>query len=131
MSTKPESIIELEKMIKQPLERLEHLHSWAKAKSYALDNQGRIISLNLRNTGIHTLTLSRDFYHLQRLDLTKNALQNLQFETDMPDLELLDVSYNKTEWNSLTLPTGCTKLKYVYAYHSDSKLILTYRKIGL
>ena len=120
MTTKPESIAQLEKTIKKPLERLQHPHSWAKAQSYAVDDNGNIITLNLRDTGIKTLELGTNFQYLRRLDLSKNQLSQVIFTSAMPDLELLDVSYNQSEWEKLVLPEGCDGLKYLYAY--DAKL---------
>ena len=124
MITKPESIVQLEKIIKKPLERLQHPHSWAKAQSYALDDNGHIITLNLRGTGIQNITITGDFKHLQKLDLSKNTLVNVEFKTDLPNLELLDISYNKVDWEKLTIPNGFSHLKYLYAYQSKLKNIV-------
>lgn len=121
MSHKPKAIEQLEQAIKQPLTRLDHPNRWAKPRSYAVDADGNILTLNLRETGISTLTLTADFKHLQKLDLSKNQLTTLQFATELPDLELLDISYNQTDWAELHLPKGLTHLKYFYAYQSKLK----------
>lgn len=68
--------------------------------------------LDLSESGIEALTVSKGFERLNNLDLRKNALTRIDFEGDCPALVSLDLSENQL--TLLSLPAGFGVLKYLY-----------------
>jgi internalin A len=93
---------------------------WAKPLSYAVNEKGDVISLNLKGIGLRELVINKEWEHIQRLDISSNDFTTLSFEMDLPALELLEISYNKRPLEKLIFNTAFGALKYLYVY--DSKL---------
>lgn len=82
---------------------------------YAVDQEGRLIGLNLAGTGLDDTKwkqiealLGNDITHLQALNLNENSLSTFNLPATMHALRMLDVSENKlTEFR---LPSGMDNL---------------------
>ncbi len=82
---------------------------------YALDDKGRLIGLNLYDTGLDDARwskivelLGKDLLNLQAINLNENRLSKFELPPGMQDLRMLDVSENSlTEFK---LPSGMDKL---------------------
>ena len=68
---------------------------WATDKSFSVNAQKTVITLNARNQNLSSFLITAVLQHLTKLDLSKNNLTELVFDLDMPDLEFLDLSYNQ------------------------------------
>ena len=120
---KPALIQQLETMLSgkkdtvvlTPVPSPEH---WAKRLGYSVNKKGEVISLNLKGLGLHELTINNEWKHIQRLDISNNAFETLLFNMDLPQLELLEISYNKRPLEKLSFGAGFENLQYLYVYGS-------------
>ncbi len=118
MKDKPAIISQLEKSCAVTLTRLPEATQWATPLSYAVNEKGRVITLNLNGAGLKELVITDALQHLQKLDISRNKLINVRFDTDLPELELLDISYNTVALQPIHFSHSFAKLKYLYIYNS-------------
>ncbi len=100
------------------LEEVSSPQHWAKPLSYSINDKGDIISLNLKGVGLPRLSFTKEWQHIQRLDISHNQFTTLIFDTDLPALELLEISYNKVPLEKLEFNATFGALKYLYVYNA-------------
>jgi internalin A len=101
------------------LEKVPSPEHWAKPLSYAVNDKGEVIALNLKGIGLRELVINKEWKHVQRLDISSNDFTTLSFEMDLPALELLEISYNKRPLEKLIFNTAFDALKYLYVYKAQ------------
>jgi internalin A len=94
------------------------VQQWARPLSYAVNDDGDLVTLNLRGLGLTEFTITEELQYLQKLDLSKNAFTHLSFKIDLPALELLDISYNEAELGKIDFPFSFPQLAHLYLYAS-------------
>jgi internalin A len=99
----------------QPIHANTPAH-WARPLSYTINDAGQVIALNLKGAGLTQLPSTQDWQHLQRLDISGNAFTELVFAIDLPQLELLEASYNTVPLEKLVLDGAFAQLRYLYVY---------------
>lgn len=114
-------IQEIEQHYNIKLEPIEQVQQWGRTRSYCA-KEGKILSLNLRECGVKDFPFLAELPHLQKLDLSRNALSSLVFEQGMTDLDLLDISYNKADLQ-VHFNVRFPKLQYLYIYESNLQQI--------
>jgi internalin A len=94
------------------------LQQWSRPLSYTLDEQGQIISLNLKGAGLETIEIGAALKHLQKLNLNHNKLTKISFTVNLPELNLLDISYNEADIEKIDLKFPFEGLKELNIYKS-------------
>jgi internalin A len=94
---------------------------WARPLSYTVNSDGQVITLNLKGAGLAELPITAAWQQIQRLDISRNRFTTLQLNGQLlPELELLEASYNEVPLEKLVFGGAFAKLRYLYVY--DSKL---------
>ena len=111
-------IQEIEQHYNIKLEPIDKVNQWGRTKSYCVNEEGEVLTLNLRGCGVKDFPFLAELTHLQKLDLSRNSIATLSFEDDMPDLDLLDISYNKVDLE-VAFKAKFRKLQYLYIYEAN------------
>lgn len=101
----------------QPIHANTPAH-WAKPLHYTTNDAGQVIMLNLKGAGLTHLPITQEWQYIQRLYIGGNEFTELVFEIDLPQLELLEVSYNTVPLKKLIFETHFKTLKYLYVFNS-------------
>jgi internalin A len=126
MSAKPAIIQSLEEKHQIKLEEIPNGNAqrWAKPNSYAVNKEGQLVALNIQDTNLGELVMDEQMLHLQKLSLTKNKLTRVKIEVNLPELEILDMSYNGAELEPIEFNFAFEQLEHLYIYQSGLKGIL-------
>ena len=142
-TTKPEAILQLEQELGFELTDLPHvssdtnIDSW-QSKTYACNQEGEVIQLNLTGYELEEIPNLLAFENLQVLNLSNNKISRIEGLDKLPELQSLDLSLNRLTqiegleqllnieslalgFNQLTRIEGLellTKLRSLYLWHN-------------
>ena len=99
-TTKPEAILQLEQELGFELTDLPHvssdtnIDSW-QSKTYACNQEGEVIQLNLTGYELEEIPNLLAFENLQVLNLSNNKISRIKGLDKLPELQSLDLSLNR------------------------------------
>ena len=120
---KPQEVIELEKVLGFELEELYNLEDIiiSHSKCYLLDEQNKIIGLNLNGLKSEDISFLQGFKNLTSLKLSNNEISDYSVLKDLTNLTSLKLSNN--EISDYSVLTNLTHLNIEYNEISDHSVL--------